>query len=107
MMTGGSIKYLCAILNSTLLHWLVRQIAPTSGMGTLRWKKAYVETIPIPRASDAEQRPFVKLVDRIIRAKTTDATADTGAWEREIDRLVYDLYGLTAEETVAVARSLP
>ena len=32
--------------------------------------------------------------------------ADTGDWERAIDRLVYDLYGLTAEEDTAVERSL-
>ncbi|MBS3921511.1 MAG: hypothetical protein KG012_21765 [Deltaproteobacteria bacterium] len=36
-------------------------------------------------------------VDRILAAKERDPKADTTAWEREIDRLVYELYGLTEE----------
>jgi len=37
-------------------------------------------------------------VDRILAAKARDAGADVSAWEREIDQLVYALYGLTPEE---------
>ena len=106
VMTGPSIKYLCAVLNSTLVHWTVKQIAPTSGMGTPRWKKAYVERIPVPRVSEEEQRPFVELADRIIEVKDDDPEANTEEWERAIDRLVYDLYGLTEEEDTAVERAL-
>jgi len=35
---------------------------------------------------------------RIIVAKKADASADTSELEREIDELVYQLYGLTKEE---------
>ena len=45
-------------------------------------------------------------MDRIIEAKGADAGADTEEWERAIDRLVYDLYGLTADEDTAVERAL-
>ncbi len=41
-------------------------------------------------------------VDRILAAKERDPKADTTAWEREIDRLVYELYGLTEEEIAIV-----
>ena len=102
IMTGTDVKYLCAVLNGTLIRWYLRQVAPTSGMGTLRWKKVYVETIPIPKLPAAEQRPFIRLVDGILAAKAADPSADTSAPEAEIDRLVYGLYGLTAEETAAV-----
>ena len=37
-------------------------------------------------------------VDRILAAKERDPKADTTAWEQEIDRLVYELYGLTEDE---------
>lgn len=37
-------------------------------------------------------------VDRILATKQRDPEADTSALEREIDRLVYKLYGLTPEE---------
>ena len=106
VMTGASLKYLCAVLNSTLIRWFLNQIAPTSGMGTLRWKKVYVETIPIPKLSAAKQRPFVRLVERILEAKADDPDADTKPLEWEIDRLVYELYGLTEAEDTAVERAL-
>ena len=102
IMTGTHIKYLCAVLNGTLIRWYLRQIAPTSGMGTLRWKKVYIETIPIPQISAAEQRPFIRLADRIITAKRADPEADTADLEAEIDQLVYRLYGLTDEEIAIV-----
>ena len=106
IMTGVSLKYLCAILNSTLTRWFLQQIAPTSGMGTFRWKKVYVETIPIPKLSAAKQLPFVQLVDEILKAKAANSDADTSHLEWEIDRLVYNLYDLTEEEDTAIERSL-
>ena len=106
IMTGASLKYLCAVLNASLTRWFLQQMAPTSGMGTLRWKKVYVENIPIPKITAAKQRPFVHLVDQILKAKNADPDADTRHLEWEIDRLVYDLYGLTEEEDTAIERSL-
>ena len=102
MMTGGNLKYLCAVLNARLTRWFLQQVAPTSGMGVFRWKKVYVEGIPIPKISATRQRPFVRLVDRILAAKASNPAADTAADEAEIDRLVYGLYGLTGEEIGAV-----
>ena len=102
MMTGESLKFLCAVLNSTITRWYLEQVAPTSGMGTLRWKKVYVESIPVPNLTTEQQRPFVRLVDKILESKD----ADTSNLERDLDRLVYDLYGLTEEEDTAVERSV-
>ena len=41
-------------------------------------------------------------VDDILAAKADNPDADTTEWEREIDELVYELYGLTAEAVGAV-----
>ena len=106
IMTGKDLKYLCAVLNSTLIRWFLQQVAPTSGMGTVRWKKVYVQAIPIPKSSVPKQRPLVRAVDHILAAKNADSSADTGEMEREIDRLVYGLYGLSEEEVGAVEHSL-
>jgi adenine-specific DNA-methyltransferase len=43
-----------------------------------------------------------KLVDHILSAKRANPQADTSAMEREIDQLVYQLYGLTEEEVKIV-----
>ena len=71
-------------------------------MGLIQWKKFAVERIPVPKITAAQQRPFIRLVDRILKAKTVDSTADTTAEEAEIDRRVYALYGLTPAEVAAV-----
>ena len=102
VLTGEYLKFLCAVLNSKLTHWYLRHSAPTSGMGTPRWKKVYVETVPIPNMSPSEQRLLVRLVDRIIAAKDVDLDANVAAEEKEIDRLVYELYGLNRQEIAVV-----
>jgi hypothetical protein len=45
-----------------------------------------------------KQEPVERLVDRILAAKQRDAEADVSTLEREIDEVVYALYGLTPEE---------
>ena len=42
------------------------------------------------------------LVERILTLKRDDPHADVSALEAEIDRLVYQLYGLTDEEIAIV-----
>ena len=106
ILSGTSIKYLCAVLNSTLTTWFMNNTALTSGMGATRWIKSFVDLIPIPKITTAEQHPFVRLVDEILKNKAADPNADTRHLEWEIDRLVYELYGLTEEEDTAVERSL-
>ena len=44
----------------------------------------------------------MKLVNRIMASKRANPQADTSALEQEIDRLVYELYGLTEEEIAVV-----
>lgn len=102
LITGDSLKYLCAVLNSTLITWLVKQTAVTTGMGLLQWQKDTVERLPVSRLAAGERGRFERLVDDILDAKERDPAADTGEQEREIDRLVYALYELTAEEIAAV-----
>ena len=68
-LTGHSLKYLCAILNSTLVTWLIRNMAVTTGMGLTQWDKFVVERISIPIIAVSEQRQFVHLVESILSAK--------------------------------------
>ena len=102
LLTGESIKYLCAVLNAKLIRWFLEKVAPTSGMGTLRWKKVYVERLPIPRITGPRQKHFSQLVDRALIPKAGDQDTGTSEIEAEIDARVYQLYGLTASEIAAV-----
>ena len=98
--------YLLAMLNSKLLDWYFRLIGAERDGGYYEYKPMFIERLPIPKITTAEQRPFVRLIDEILEAKTADPDADTSHLEWAIDRLVYDLYGLTEEEDTAVERSL-
>ena len=104
IMTGNSLKYLCALLNSSLITWLIQNTAATTGMGLTEWTIVTVERIPIPKIPAAKQRPFIRLVERILQIKASDPSADTTKPEAEMDRLVYELYGLTEEEITAVEK---
>ena len=102
VLSGKSLKFLCATLNATLTTWFMRNTALTSGMGVTRWFRVSVETIPIPKITDNEQRPFADLVDRILATKGAGPNKATRGLETEVDRLVYALYGLTEAEVAAV-----
>ena len=104
ILTGPSLKFLCAVLNSQLTTWFVKHTGLTTGMGLVQWKRFVVERVPIPKVPTAKQRPFVKLVDDILDAKAADPDADTAEREAEIDGLVYELYGLTPDEIRAASR---
>ncbi len=102
LLVGKSIKYLCAMLNAKLIRWFLEKAAPTSGMGTLRWKKVYVEPLPIPKIPESRQQSFIEIIDRILLMQQGDPEADISQAEGEIDKLVCHLYGLTPVEISAV-----
>ncbi len=91
-------KWLLGVLNSKAAFWFFRQISNTIRGGFVRFIRQYVEQIPIPAASPKQQKSVEHLVDRILAAKVRNASADVRALEREIDELIYVLYGLTREE---------
>jgi adenine-specific DNA-methyltransferase len=57
-----------------------------------------LRSIPIPDATVEEKRVMSTLVEQIIEIKERNSDADTTKLEEEIDKLVYQLYGLTEEE---------
>jgi len=57
-----------------------------------------LETFPIPEISDETNLILNDKVNKILTIKKSDPTADITTLEKEIDQLVYALYGLTEEE---------
>ncbi len=97
--------YVSAIVNSLVAFWFTRQVFATKQGGFFDFEPRYSSQWPIPAASPEKQKPVERLVCRILAAKARDATADVSALEREIDELVYALYGLTPEEIKIVERA--
>lgn len=89
-------RYLLAILNSKLIAFLMKIWSISRRGGYLEYKVQYIEKIPIKNISETKQKPFIVLVNKILELKQQNQ--DTTDLEAEIDRLVYELYGLTEDE---------
>ena len=64
--------------------------------GGINFSPMNVSEIPISGLNN--QAEVINLVERLLAAKHINHAVDTSALEADIDRLVYDLYGLTEEE---------
>lgn len=106
VMTGDSLKYLCAVLNSNLIEWYIQNTAATTGMGLTEWTIVTVERIPIPKLSIKKQGPFISFIDIIDQNKSSDLNTNIQKYKERIDTLVYELYGLTSEEINIVEKYL-
>lgn len=93
-------KYLLAILNSKVAWHFLKSICVIRSGGYIEVKPQYVEQIPIPEIDEKDKTPFINLVDKILESKKQNK--DTTSLEAEIDRMVYELYGLTEEEVRVV-----
>lgn len=93
-----NIRFVLGVNNSKLFAWLLYKFIYSNAIRSTRYDSEYVTRIPVPQLEQVSQQPIINLVDRILAAKRADADADTRAWEREIDELVYQLYGLTEDE---------
>ncbi len=96
-----TLKYVLGLLNSKLYDFIYNKISGDK-QTFQRIILENVKQLPIPTATPSQQQPIIAMVDKILAAKKTNPQADTSAWEREIDGLVYGLYGLTEEEVKVV-----
>ena len=108
-------KYLLAILNSALTTYFFSKLSSTISGGFYRWKRQYVETIPIRTidfnkpSEKAIHDKIVSLVDRMLdlhkmksalppSAEREKIERENAVTDEKIDEIVYGLYGLTEEE---------
>lgn len=112
-----SLKYVLALLNSKVLTFRHRAFAKQTGGGIYEYVPNAVEKHPIPALPLEEQHPFITLVDQMHEAQAACYAARTereertcqqrvDAIDRQIDALVYALYGLTDEERATVEEEL-
>jgi hypothetical protein len=99
-------KYLIAVLNSSLLDFYNKKKNITNQQGFPQILMTDLQELPIKVVEKYQQQPIITLVDRILSAKKNDPQADTATLEAEIDRLVYDLYGLTEDEIKIVEENI-
>lgn len=103
ILTGEHLHYLLGMLHSKLITFAFKTFYAGGGLGEsgYRYKKAFIERLPIPKITEKNQEladKITALVDKILKAKEKDPKANTQELEKEIDALVYQLYNLTDEE---------
>ena len=61
------LRYLTALLNSKLLFWFFKQISPQIEGNRLRYKKQYVEQLPIYPATNEEQQSIIEMGEKMLK----------------------------------------
>ncbi|MGN8387376.1 class I SAM-dependent DNA methyltransferase [Helicobacter pylori] len=103
ILTGEHLRYLLGMLHSKLITFAFKTFYAGGGLGEsgYRYKKAFIERLPIPKITEKNQELADKITDgakQILALKEKDPKANTQELEKEIDALVYQLYHLTDEE---------
>jgi hypothetical protein len=105
------LKFILGVLNSRLERFYFESfvIDQSLGGGLIHATPGTHDKLIVPKATDKHVNRMVKLVDSLLAMHKQLASAkgeaqrgaiqrQIGATDIEIDRLVYDLYGLTKEE---------
>ncbi len=103
ILTGEHLCYLLGMLHSKLITFAFKTFYAGGGLGEsgYRYKKVFIERLPIPKITPQNQELAHKITDgakAILVLKEKDPKANTQKLEKEIDALVYQLYNLTDEE---------
>ncbi|KAF0109634.1 MAG: type ii site-specific deoxyribonuclease [Chloroflexi bacterium] len=120
--TGNSLQYICGLLNSKLLDFYFKIVTTTFNSGYFAANKQYVEKLPIRTinfsdpADVARHDRMVALVQSMLTLHKQSAAArlpdekeritrQIQTTDRQIDKLVYQLYNLTPAEIAIVEGS--
>ncbi len=103
ILIGEHLRYLLGMLHSKLITFAFKTFYAGGGLGEsgYRYKKAFIERLPIHKITPQNQELADKITDgaeQILALKEKDPKANTQQLEKEIDALVYQLYHLTDEE---------
>lgn len=104
MYLGHSCKYIMpieelplecvlGIMNSKLANAFFRCFSTNSNVNGYE-----IDNIPIPSFNESQKDSMESMVREVLMLKEHDSQADTNEIESKINRLVYELYGLTNEE---------
>jgi SOS regulatory protein LexA len=92
-----NLKFFLAILNSKLLHYYYANIYKGTHIagGYLHYLIGYLYSIPVAEPSKKQQADIVALVEKILETENQDEFLKI---DNQIDRKIYQLYGLKDSE---------
>jgi len=110
-------EYILGLLNSKLLEWYLHQVATTMRGGWYSYESRFIRSLPIRSinfsdpADKSRHDKMVSLVERMLELHKRNPRTpqeqemvkrEIESTDRQIDRLVYELYGLTEDEVKVV-----
>lgn len=96
--SGFKNKTLLGLLNSKFISFYYYYFIFNQAIRTMHFMPGYADELPVPQNLLEQQKSLIELVDKILNMKKINPSSDKSDLEKEIDRLVYKLYGLTEEE---------
>jgi hypothetical protein len=91
---------LIGLLNSSLVQWFAKHTFNVVQGGYVEWTPTNVAKIPLPTMPDVKRDAIEDLVGKLLDAEGKGPQVHE--WERELNALVYEVYGLTEEEIAIV-----
>ncbi|MBU0600044.1 hypothetical protein KJ997_04615, partial [bacterium] len=107
-------EFWLAYINSAFVSWYVYNFVYARAIRTMDFYNFYIQQIPIPQKAleKSNQKEITSLVEKIHTAvqsnnylSNVEKQAQVKEYERQIDHLVYELYGLTKDEITIVENS--
>jgi hypothetical protein len=95
-----NLKYLLAILNSKFANYFYHKNTPVKAGGYHNYSATFILEIPIRNVPFDKQKPLIEIVDKITTLVESDKTEQSmiKAYEKKMDKLIYEIYELTSEE---------
>lgn len=99
--------YVLSLLNSKLYDFIFRHINSNTHVSA-----GELNSLPLPKISIEKEKPMIETVDKILAITKDDDYLENPAkqvrvkeLEKQIDQMVYNLYGLTPDEIAIVENS--
>ncbi|HSW64497.1 MAG TPA: TaqI-like C-terminal specificity domain-containing protein [Dissulfurispiraceae bacterium] len=90
---------LLGLLNAKVTNYFLKQLSPPVRGGFIEMRIIYLEQLPVPSMLEPQKSAITQRVQTILAAPDAPGVP---ALEKEIDELVYQLYGLTPVEIALV-----
>lgn len=98
------LKYLLAILNSSVIKYYWKIKFSDSKKTFPKIKKRPLESIPIVYAQPNDRQKIITIVDSLLLKKGNDPRYDMSKELKDIDKIVFELYGLSPDEQQEVVK---
>ena len=103
------LEFFLALINSWVLTFYYRNYLITNPESTPQLKKFHLEQLPVKRLNlkdPLEKELYEELVGLVKKIMERQDDAEREAWEKELNRLVFKIYQLSAEEMELVEKAV-